>query len=181
MTYDFYFRLPLYGQFPTKSGFCYNYTTCSFLQSLLTIWMHKSCSFDMSYVITFDIWEVRIMSYILTQFSYTKVILLICEKIYPSTDINHQVYINNNNSINVRKYGSAKNCLLLIVNRNLQSRSNTLYSSIHLFNKQSTIIEQPLYENLTSIHWWKNSTSKLAICLIAVVLPSIYLTSKSTM
>ena len=24
--------------------------------------MHISCSYDMSYVITFDIWEVRIMS-----------------------------------------------------------------------------------------------------------------------
>ena len=28
--------------------------------------MHISCSFDMSYVITFDIWEVRIMSYCAT-------------------------------------------------------------------------------------------------------------------
>ena len=25
--------------------------------------MHISCSYDISYVITFDIWEVRIMSY----------------------------------------------------------------------------------------------------------------------
>ena len=25
--------------------------------------MHISCSYDMSYVITFDIWEVRILSY----------------------------------------------------------------------------------------------------------------------
>ena len=25
--------------------------------------MHVSCSYDMSYVITFDVWEVRIMSY----------------------------------------------------------------------------------------------------------------------
>ena len=47
---DFYFCLPLYGQLPIKTGlFTYNYTTCSFLQSLLTIWMHISCSFDMSY------------------------------------------------------------------------------------------------------------------------------------
>ena len=36
--------------------------TCSFLQSLLTIWMDILCSYDMSYVITFDIWKVRIMS-----------------------------------------------------------------------------------------------------------------------
>ena len=61
---DFYLCLPLYGQFPTKSGlFRYNYDTCNnFLQSLLTNWMHVSCSYDMSYVITIDIWEVRIIS-----------------------------------------------------------------------------------------------------------------------
>ena len=35
---DYYFYLPLYGQFATKSGlFVYNYTTCTFLKSLLTI------------------------------------------------------------------------------------------------------------------------------------------------
>ena len=56
---DFYFSLPLYGQFPTTNClFIWNYATCSFLQSLLTI----SCSDDTSYVITFDIWEVKIMS-----------------------------------------------------------------------------------------------------------------------
>ena len=32
-------------------------------QLLLTIWMHISCFYDMSYVITFDIWEVRIMRF----------------------------------------------------------------------------------------------------------------------
>ena len=53
---DFYFCL--YGQFSTTTGlFAYNYTTCNFLQSLLTIWMHISCSYDMSYVITYDIWK----------------------------------------------------------------------------------------------------------------------------
>ena len=63
---DFYFGLSLYGQFPTTTGlFMLNYPTCSFLQSLFTIWMHISFSYDMSYVITFDIWEVRIMSYFL--------------------------------------------------------------------------------------------------------------------
>ena len=61
---DFNFCLHLYGQFPTTTGlFRYNYTACSFLQSLLTIWIQLSCSYDMSYVITFDIWEVRSMSY----------------------------------------------------------------------------------------------------------------------
>ena len=41
-----------------------NNTTCSFLQSWLTIWMYLSCSYDMSHVITFDICrEVRIMIY----------------------------------------------------------------------------------------------------------------------
>ena len=44
------------------------YTTCSFLQSMLTIWMRMSCSYDMSYLITFDIWEVRIMSFLLLLF-----------------------------------------------------------------------------------------------------------------
>ena len=53
---DFYLCLPLYGQFPTKSGlFTYNYTNYSFLQSLLTIWMHISCSYDMLYVITYEL------------------------------------------------------------------------------------------------------------------------------
>ena len=56
---DFYFCLPLYGQFPTTTGLF----TCSFLQSLLPILMQISCSYNMSYVITFDIWEVRIISY----------------------------------------------------------------------------------------------------------------------
>ena len=60
---DFSFCWPLYGQFPSTTGlFTYNYSTCSFLQSLLTMWMHISCSYDMSYVITFDICVVRIMS-----------------------------------------------------------------------------------------------------------------------
>ena len=47
---DFYFCLPLYGQFHTSTGLIMkNYTTCRFLQSLLTIWMHISCFYDMSY------------------------------------------------------------------------------------------------------------------------------------
>ena len=60
---DFNICLHLYRQFPTTNGlFTKSSTTCSFLKSLLTIWKHMSCSDDMSYVITFDIWEVRIMS-----------------------------------------------------------------------------------------------------------------------
>ena len=39
-----------------------NSSTCSFLQSLLTILMQILCFFHMSYVITFDIWEVCTMS-----------------------------------------------------------------------------------------------------------------------
>ena len=42
----------------------------AFLQSLLTIWIHISCSYDMSY----EIWEVRIMRYklIVQTCSYVK-------------------------------------------------------------------------------------------------------------
>ena len=59
---DFYFYLPLYGQFPSTTGlFMLNYTTCRFLQSLLTIWMHISCSYDMSYVIY--IWHMGGQNY----------------------------------------------------------------------------------------------------------------------
>ena len=83
---DFYFYLPLYRQFPTKTGlFMLNYTTCRLLQSF-----HISCSYNMSYVITFDTWEVKIMSYSLV-------------------DLRNLVHKNNDNLFN-RGLGAQKFC-----------------------------------------------------------------------
>ena len=59
---DFYSCFPLKGQFPTTTGlFMLNYTTCSFFTSI-AYHLNTHIMLDMSYVIAFDIWEVRIMS-----------------------------------------------------------------------------------------------------------------------
>ena len=64
ITYDIYGFLLLLAFVPTISYHnWFVYVELYYLQPYTIIWMRISCSYDMSYVITFDIWEVRIMSY----------------------------------------------------------------------------------------------------------------------
>ena len=72
---DFYFYMPLQEPYPTKTGLLMKiYTTCSFLQSLLTIWMYISCSYDMQYVINY-IWHMESQNYELIWISILKTFL----------------------------------------------------------------------------------------------------------
>ena len=51
---DFLLLFAFVRAIPTQTGLLMLiYTTCSILQSLLTIWMYISYSYDMSYVITY--------------------------------------------------------------------------------------------------------------------------------
>ena len=71
---DFYFGLPLYGQFPTKSGlFTYNYTTCNFftiiayhLNAHILLFRYAICNY---------IWHMGSQNYELISLSFVHRIL----------------------------------------------------------------------------------------------------------